>query len=188
MKTEIIKDFNVAIEQLQNHRVIALPAEACFGLSALPSNDTVNQILMLKGRLQSKGLILVGHQLEVFKDWIDDSQLTDEHQKKLNAKYDKPTTWIVPSKVSVPKYITGNFNSIAIRITKHPVLAYLSKTLNSVLISTSANLQGQPPAITVDEVLKYFEDKISGVFDAQIGSAQSPSQIIDLISNEVIRR
>ncbi|MCF6764578.1 Sua5/YciO/YrdC/YwlC family protein [Thiotrichales bacterium 19S3-7] len=188
MKTEILTNYEQVIIQLCNNQVVALPAEACFGLSSLPSNDAITQILRLKGRAKSKGLILVAPYLEMFENWVDGSQLTDRHWGKLKARYNKPTTWVVPARNTVESGIRGDFDSIAIRITEHPVLAYLSEKLNSVLISTSANLQGQPPAMTTNEVLGYFDGKISAVFDSKIGSAQAPSQIIDLLSGELIRR
>lgn len=187
MKTEIIKDLKIAENLLKTGEVIALPAEACFGLSALPEPLCIRKILSLKGRSQSKGLILVGSQLEQLIPWIDMLKLKDEHFKKLTAFYERATTWLVPAKPTVSRLLRGQSELIAIRLTNHPVLAYFAEVFNMPLISTSANLQGEVPARSVSEVLAYFDGKIKAVFDGNLGKAEKPSQIIELLSGHIVR-
>ncbi|MCF6807501.1 L-threonylcarbamoyladenylate synthase [Thiotrichales bacterium 19S9-12] len=187
MKTKVISDLNEAKMWLSSGETLALPAEACFGLSAVVTESQAKKIISLKQRPPSKGLILVGYSFEVFAPWINISQLSSEHLKQINLKRDRPTTFLVPKKEGLSELISGNSASVAIRITNHPILYQLSKMLNMPLISTSANPQSLAPATSIDEVLSYFDGEIRAVFQADLGSAVTPSQIIDLLSGKIVR-
>ena len=62
----------------------------------------------------------------------------------------------------------------------------LCNKLGKPLVSTSANLTGQPPAITIDEAKAVFADSVVYV-DGEVGGATKPSTIRDGDTAEVIR-
>ena len=62
----------------------------------------------------------------------------------------------MPAKTNVPRYLTGKFNSIAVRICRTPAVVALCENLQSALTSTSANLSGLTPCRTYHEVYAQF--------------------------------
>ncbi len=167
--------------------IIAYPTEAVWGLGCDPYNQqAVEKILNLKQRSLSRGLILVAadrEQLPGLFDGLDSAQLT-----KLDSSWPGPTTWLVPDPASIiPDWIKGEHNSVAIRISAHPIVRELCQAFGGAIVSTSANKVGEPEIrsrIIIDEE---FGDSIDLVVEGELGDSAEPSQIRDLINDRVIR-
>jgi len=179
----IIKNPNDLKSHFIQGAVFAYPTEAVYGLGCDPENkDAVMRLLEIKQRPISKGLILIAadfSQVEAYLKPLNENQLT----------FMKPseTTYIYPAKDSVPKWLTGDFNSIAVRITKHPLVRKLCTELDSALVSTSANLTGDEPAKTANEVAVALDGLIEVILDGETGDLDKPTQIRDSISGQIIR-
>ena len=179
----IIKNPNDLKSHFIQGAVFAYPTEAVYGLGCDPENkDAVMRLLEIKQRPISKGLILIAadfSQVEAYLKPLNENQLT----------FIKPseTTYIYPAKDSVPKWLTGDFNSIAVRITKHPLVRELCTELDSALVSTSANLTGEEPAKTANEVAVALDGLIEVILDGETGDLDKPTQIRDSISGQIIR-
>ena len=176
------------VAQLRQQQVVAYPTEAVFGLGCDPnSQSAVEKLLALKQRPVEKGLILVAPNLDYLLPFIAENQLRDEHWQHLQGHYDRPTTWVVPARAEVPRFLTGKFNSIAVRISDHPAIQKLCEQTGFALTSTSANLTGFEPCRSVAEVRSQFGENFP-VLDMPLGGAANPSQIRDLISGEFFRQ
>lgn len=165
--------------------VVAAPTEAVYGLSCDPWNETaVERLVALKGRAMSKGLILVAGGLYQFTSLV---QHLDRHQQEtLVASWPGPVTWLVPVPPDLPEWISGGQETLALRVTAHPVMAELCRQAGKPLTSTSANLAGEPPAMTRADVERTFPD-IDGIVAGDLGGATRPTEIRDLLSGEIIR-
>ncbi|WP_258078063.1 L-threonylcarbamoyladenylate synthase, partial [Xanthomonas arboricola] len=62
------------------------------------------------------------------------------------ASWPGPHTWILPITAQVPRWVTGAHDGLAVRISAHPLVAALCAAWGGPLVSTSANLAGEPPA------------------------------------------
>jgi len=99
-----------------------------------------------------------------------------------------PVSWLFPAKACTPKWLTGEFNTLAVRVTDHPLSRRLCRYFGGPLVSTSANPAGQKPARRLSEVRTYFSSReLAGYLDGQLGMQENVSQIRDLISDTVIR-
>ena len=173
---------------LKQDQVIAYPTEAVFGLGCNPqSQSAVQKLLDLKQRTMEKGLILIAHDLALLLPYIDIQLLQDKHWQCLQAEYSRPTTWIVPARSDVPKFLTGQFNSIAVRLCQHQAVRQLCEVTGFALTSTSANLTGLSPCRTAEQVRSQFGENFP-VLDMPVGEAVNPSEIRDLLTNKVIRQ
>ena len=113
---------------LMQDEVVAYPTEAVFGLGCNPlSESAVRKLLNLKQRPIEKGLILVAPSLHFLQPFVDFPHLSDEQLSRLQAQYDHPITWVVPAKTEVPHFLTGQFNSIAVRLCTHPAVKDCAK-------------------------------------------------------------
>ena len=149
-----MEGFKEALNDLRLGKVIAYPSEGVWGLGCDPRNkEAVLKLLNLKKRPMDKGLILVASNISQIEPYID----LKKYKKKLMTKWPGPHTWVVPTK-TVPKWIRGEFTSVALRLTEHPVLKLICEDFQSAIVSSSANLQGESPSSTKEEVKRIFKD------------------------------
>jgi len=85
---------------------------------------------------------------------------------------------------SAPAWFTGDFNSLAIRFTQHPVARELCQTLQSAIVSTSANISGQEPAKTLEALDIQLGDKVDCRLAGALGGALRPSMIRDSVTGK----
>ena len=163
--------------------IFAYPTEAVYGLGCDPDNEkAILRLLALKQRPINKGLILVASDFSQVEKYL--KPLSGE---QLTFTQPSATTYIYPALNSAPKWLKGDFDSLAIRISQHPIVHELCKTLDSALVSTSANLSGQTPAKSSAEVSDQLGNKIDAILEGKLGDLLTPSVIRDSISGEIIR-
>jgi len=155
--------------------VLAYPTEAVWGLGCDPRNaKAVRKILTMKSRPEHKGLVLVGSSLDQFDDWI--KPLSPADLAQVQATWPGPTTWVLPCVDSVPVWLRGHHESLAIRVTDHPLVKTLCATIGP-LVSTSANPAGKEPARSALRVRQYFAQQPDYILQGVLGGRDKPSEI-----------
>ncbi|MGB0941897.1 MAG: L-threonylcarbamoyladenylate synthase [Marinomonas sp.] len=183
----ITSDPNIIAHVLQQGGIIAYPTEAVWGLGCNPHNQAaVIKLLDIKSRPMHKGMILVAGNKTHLAPWL--AQLNPELQTKLTARYPSPTSWIVPDQGIAPTWVRGEHQSIALRLSPHEGVQAICQAFNACIVSTSANPAGLDPALSLEEVMVYFRDKIDAIFDVPLGQSKQPSQIKSLLDDQVIRQ
>lgn len=176
------------VKHLKQHAVIAYPTEAVFGLGCDPDNESaVMALLALKRRPVEKGLILIAADYGQLMPYVSDHVLTAMQRERMFACWPGPVTFVVPAAPHTPRWLTGQFDSLAIRVSDHPDVQALCRAFGKPLVSTSANLSGQPPCRTVDEVKRQFGPAFP-VLNGNTGGRLNPSEIRDVISGNQIRQ
>ncbi len=174
------------VNQLRDNSVIAYPTEAVFGLGCDPdSEQAVMALLALKKRPAEKGLILIAASYQQLIPYIRDEELTSEQRERMFSHWPGPVTFVVPS--SAPRWLTGKFDSLAIRVSDHPDVQKLCNSFGKPLVSTSANLSGQEPCRNVQEVNSQFGADFP-VLQGVTGGRTNPSEIRNVITGELIRQ
>ncbi|WP_333852885.1 L-threonylcarbamoyladenylate synthase type 1 TsaC [Leclercia sp.] len=177
-----------ALDVLNKEDVIAYPTEAVFGVGCDPDSEVaVTRLLTLKQRPVEKGLILIAASFEQLKPYIDDSMLTSAQRETIFAAWPGPVTFVFPALPTTPRWLTGRFDSLAVRVTDHPLVIELCNRFGKPLVSTSANLTGLPPCRTSEEVLAQFGDDFPVVI-GETGGRLNPSEIRDALTGERFRQ
>ena len=178
---------NLAVNAISMGGVIAYPTEAVWGLGCIPWNkEAVYRLLEVKSRPVDKGLILVGASEEQFESIL--GQLNTGCRKKLTLSWPGPYTWVIPDLCGwAPPWIRGEFDSVAIRVSNHPLVRYLCFSLGGPLVSTSANKVGEQPLLKQYEVENKFAGCVDFIAPGETGGDEKPSEIRNIINNEVIR-
>ncbi len=172
-------------QKIRRGAVIAYPTEAVWGLGCDPFNATaVARLLALKERPMHKGLILVAADIEQFAWLLED--LTADQLAQLTASWPGPNTWLVPHQNRIPEWITGEHDSVAIRVSAHPLVARLC-ALTGPLVSTSANPSSRLPAKSRLRIEQYFHGQLDAVLSGELGQQNKPSTIRDLRTGQVLR-
>ncbi|WP_299007074.1 L-threonylcarbamoyladenylate synthase [uncultured Shewanella sp.] len=176
-------------EVLNNGGVIAYPTEAVYGLGCDPDNlAAIEALLSIKQRAWQKGLILVAEKYEQLLPYIDESKLNSSQLSFVQSKWPGPYTFIMPCKENLSPLIRGAFDTIAVRVSAHEGVRSICSAANKPIISTSANLSGAEPAMSMTEIKQQFEGKIAGVVIGKLGTQKSPSTIIDSMSGQILRQ
>lgn len=175
-----------AARLMQAGGVVAYPTEAVWGLGCDPGNpEAVARLLSLKDRSPAKGLILLAANLDQLAPLL--APLDDIQRQRLKQSWPGPTTWLIPHHGRVPAWISGHYDSVAVRVTDHPLAAGLSRAFGGPIVSTSANPQGKAPARSQLRLLHYFADALDDITPGPLGGRSQPSEIRDLLTGQVCR-
>lgn len=164
--------------------IVAYPTEAVYGLGCDPHDaDAVRRILMLKRRRESAGVILIAADIDQLSGLIAP---TKAEFGRLTGG-DEGVTWVVSAADEAPSWVTGGRDTIAVRITTHPVAAALCRAADMPLVSTSANRSGKPPARDALAVRTALGADVDYVLSGPTGGRAKPSEIRDARSGAILR-
>jgi len=168
------------IDALRRGGVIACPTEAVWGLGCDPFDQAaVMRLLAIKQREVAKGLLLVAAgtgQLDGLVDW---AALPPDRRDAVLASWPGATTWVLPATARVPRWITGDHDGVAVRVTAHPQLAALCRGFGGPLVSTSANTAGEPPARGEAELDPGLRSAMDAILPGETGGLERPTPIRD---------
>jgi L-threonylcarbamoyladenylate synthase len=168
VKTEISTDRNAAVELLRKGEIVALPTETVYGLAANALDPiAVAKIFEAKGRPRFDPLIV--HLPD--DDWLEKVvDLRDQDRQlvsKLAAKFwPGPLTIVLLRKTIVPDIVTAGLDTVAVRISAHPVFAEIVRACGAPLAAPSANRFGRISPTTAQHVADELSGRVALIFDA----------------------
>jgi len=165
--------------------VIAYPTETVFGLGCNPwHRDAVARILQLKRRPRGKGLIVVAASMAQLRSLV---RLDDTVRiREITASWPGPVTWVLPARRGTPAWLTGGRNTLAVRVSPHPVVRRLCERCGP-LVSTSANPSRGRPAGSTQAVRNYFGCRLDFILPGRTDTKVGPSEIRDGLSGATLR-
>ena len=189
---KIIKQKNIStnelVKDLQNGKVIVYPTETSYGLGADATNEeAVNKIFKIKKRQVGKSVLVVMPNIEMAMQYVEWSELLNELAQKY---WPGPLTVVVPLKSghNLASDVVAIDNTLAFRISSHPLITELTKKLNKPIVSTSANISAQGDAYNSQAIINVFEKEINQpdiIIDAGQLPEKSPSTIIRLLNDKI---
>ena len=182
-------DLEAAAAALRDGEVMAYPTETFYALGAHPgSGPALQQVLRLKGRdSATKPLLLLIDRLERVDDWVVEAPV--RFAELAERFWPGPLTVILRAAADVPAPITGGGNTVALRLTSHPVARALIGRCGGALTGTSANPTSGPPAVDAAGVRRGFGETAMHILDAGTTPGGEPSTLLDLTTDEpLIRR
>ena len=174
-----------AVRRLEHGGIIAYPTETVYGLGCDPFNGAaVMQLLALKQRDIQQGLVLLASDFAQLEPLL--LPLAPATRKRVTQPGAVPTTWVLPCLPEIPAWLRGSHNSLAVRVTTHPVADALCNHWGGPLVSTSANLHGRHPATSPLTLHKAFKGQLDCILHGEPGNGL-PSEIHDGISGKILR-
>ena len=157
------KDLSIIIQTLHSGGVIAHPADTCYGLAGdFTNKKTVERIQKIKGRDAQKPMSIM-LPLSIKAAFLRTEPhahyalLDDFAQRVCEKLLPGPVTLLLPKGPAVPKWYYPDSPLIGIRIPDDKLTQEILEAFGSPLTTTSANLSGEPPCLTGDEVKGLFE-------------------------------
>lgn len=166
--------------------IVAYPTEAVYGLGCDPGNDqALRRLLALKQRPADKGLILIAASLEQLRPWL--GEVDAASLARCTATWPGPSTWILPARPGASPLLTGDRDTLAVRVTAHPPAAALCEACGHALVSTSANVSDHEPARSIAALEEQFGDQVPVVVAGELGDSERPTPIRDARSGQMLR-
>jgi L-threonylcarbamoyladenylate synthase len=168
----------LAAQWLRAGEILAYPTEAVWGLGCDPFNPSaVDALLALKSRPRSKGLILIAAEFGQIEPML--RLTTTKMREQMLASWPGPVTWIAPAAAGVPVWLCGTHDTLAVRVSDHPLAAALCRAFGGPIVSTSANPTGAPPARSKLQARAYFRYARLRFLAGETGQLRQPSAIYD---------
>lgn len=177
MKTEIVlsrtreeraKAVFEAVALLRDGETVALPTETVYGLAADALNPiAVAKIFEAKERPRFDPLIV--HLPD--RDWLEriakiDNQSREVIEKLIAQFWPGPLTLVLGRQSIVPQIVTAGLDTVAVRISEHPIFAEIVCEFGSPLAAPSANRFGRVSPTTAQHVLDELSGRIPLIVDA----------------------
>ena len=171
-------EVEAALNVLRRGEVILYPTDTIWGLGCdATDEEPIRKIYEIKQRDDSKSLIIL---VAEERDILQYVAAPDLAVFDFIAAQERPTTIIFDNAINLPGNLVAEDGSIAIRIVKDDFCRHIIKRLRHPIVSTSANISGQPSPRFYDEVgpeIKTAVDHIVQWRQADKTPSQ-PSQII----------
>lgn len=171
-----------AIEVMRNGGVILYPTDTVWGIGCDATNpEAVKKVYEIKKRDDSKALICL----------VDsDARLSRYVRNVADVTWDlielseKPLTIIFDKAVGLAPNLIADDGSVGIRITKEEFSKELCYRFQKPIVSTSANISGEPTARTFDEISDEIKNAVDYVvrYNQRCKEKHLPSSIIKIDS------
>lgn len=185
MKTE--DDIKKAVEVMRNGGIILYPTDTIWGIGCDATNrDAVERIYKQKRRDDHKAMICLVDSDARLQRYVRN---VPEVAWDLLELAEKPTTVILDNAVNLADNLIADDGSIAMRITKEPFSKELCYRFQKPIVSTSANISGEPAA---QNYMDISEEILNGVdyvcwSRRQEHKPHNPSSIIKLSENGEVK-
>jgi L-threonylcarbamoyladenylate synthase len=166
-------------ETVMSGGVIAYPTDTLYGLGcSLFDVMAVEMVARLKRRDPSLAVIsLIPDSTQVYGLAADVSEVAE----RLMARFwPGPLSLIFHASPVIPERVRGAGDTVALRVPRDPLCERMLDRIGGPVVSSSANLTGQPPAETAEEVARIFGNQLDLVVDGGPRRGNIPSTLVDV--------
>ncbi len=183
LNKETLDYISQAADDISKGKLVVYPTETVYGIAA----DVFNTVAIKKLYLAKKRPFDMPLSVAVAnKDMVENiAVMTHNVEKLIDAFLPGPLTIITKKSSSVPDIVTSMSQKVGIRIPDNKVALKLIEEADMPIIATSANLHSHKDAVTADEAIKDFGDKVTTYLDAGACSLGKPSTIVWIMGDEI---
>jgi L-threonylcarbamoyladenylate synthase len=175
-----------AVTALKAGKTILYPTDTVWGIGCDATNEEAcQQIVELKQRPAGKSFIVLVDSVQMLEKYIPEFP---EVCYDLIDLAETPLTIIYPNARGLAPTVLAEDGSVGIRVTKDPLCVQLIRAMRQPLVSTSANLSGQPVPKSFAEIDPQLTTGVAVVVEEKTQEIRStPSQIIQIGLNSSIK-
>jgi L-threonylcarbamoyladenylate synthase len=172
----------LAAEVIQAGGVIVYPTETVYGIGGDAFNPSAgDRVHVAKQRRERKPLLIL------IPDRVSVSLLSQEIPQAalelMEAFWPGPLTLVLSASSKVPAEVTQGTGSVGMRVPSSPLCTKLLRLAGTPIISTSANISGDIPCHSVDEIENVLKPHIDLLLDAGPLRASEPSTVVDVTTD-----
>ncbi len=174
------QDINNAVAALRRGGVILYPTDTVWGIGCDATDPAaVRRVFEIKRRADSKALItLVADVADIGRY----SAVSPSTVLAIIGRSERPTTVVYPGGCGLAPELLAEDGSVGMRVTGELVSASICRAFGKPLVSTSANISGQPATGIYCEISKEIIDAVDYVVEARRDdcSRSMPSRVIKI--------
>ena len=187
MEVDLLKADPAAIaaaaEALKRGGLVIVPTETVYGLAALASDESaLERIYEAKGRGAHNALPVQIYSPDMLGEVA--AEINEPAKRLAERFWPGPLTLVVRRNPNLPQVLTAGGDTVAVRIPDHPVALALLKAVGVPLAVTSANISGEPPAVTCAEAVAALGSWAEVALDAGDCRIGVPSTVVDTVGDE----
>lgn len=173
------------LHHLKKGNTILYPTDTVWGVGCDATNyDAVTKIYNLKQRDNSKAMICLVSDFKMLEYYIED---IPEVAYNILKYANKPTTIIYDKPRRISENIVAPNNTLAIRVVREGFANALIKAFKKPIVSTSANISGQPTPKSYSKISNAILKGVDYVVNLPNESKKTtPSSIIKLTNDGVV--
>jgi L-threonylcarbamoyladenylate synthase len=167
------------IEALKTGKTILYPSDTIWGIGCDATNEEACQrILEIKERPENKSFILLADSFQMIEKYIP--EFPDVCYDLVDLS-ERPLTIIYPNAHGLAPSVLAKDGSVGIRLTKDPICLALIRSIRKPLVSTSANISGQPFPTNFNNIDPKIKERVDAVVELRTSEQLStPSLIIKI--------
>jgi L-threonylcarbamoyladenylate synthase len=183
-------DIKRCVETLKAGGVVLYPTDTVWGLGCDALNEeAVEKVFDVKERPREKSMIVL---LAEARDVLQYVAAPHPDIIALLEDFERPTTVIYENALGFPDNVVGADGSIAIRVTNDPFCKALIKRYRRPIVSTSANVSGQPTPATFEAVSPQIKERVDYCvrFRQDDNTIKAPSRLVKILDDgglEILR-
>jgi len=166
-------------EVIRRGGVVVYPTDTIYGLGCDPyQTKAVERILTIKQRAGERGFLLLVPGLDAVR--LLCSTTAAFFDRLAGEFWPGPVTFLLPGRPELSAFIRGDRGLVGLRNPDSAYLQLLMELIPGPLVSTSANVSGEPPTGRVAELRKQLEDHVDLFVDGGDVGEVVASTVVDL--------
>jgi L-threonylcarbamoyladenylate synthase len=172
------------INSLKQGKIILYPTDTVWGLGCDATNEeAVKKVYKIKNREESKSLIILVSSIEMLEEYLNE---IPEIALEILEKAIKPTTVIYSGPRNLARNTIASDDTIAIRIPEDEFCKKLITEFGKPIVSTSANLSGEPTPKSFSEISKAIIQSVDYIVNLRQEEITKKSSTILKIDKESV--
>ncbi len=179
MKTKIYEqnEVHLVANAAKEGQIIAFPTETVYGLGVVFDDvRAFNELIKVKNRDEGKPFTLM---VAYTRDLGRYAQISNKAASIIECFLPGELTLILPVKKGLPEHVTRGSDFIGLRVSANYQVSNLINLVGKPLLVPSANISGEKPAVSAEEVYNIFKCKISAILNG-VTTSHIPSTIIKI--------
>ncbi|MCI8345518.1 MAG: threonylcarbamoyl-AMP synthase [Clostridia bacterium] len=167
---------------IKRGEIVIFPTETVYaiGTNGL-DEETIKKLYKIKQRPLDKPTSLLVSDMEMVKNLARD--ITEKEYKLMKTFFPGPLTIILKKKDIVPNILTGNTNTIGIRMPENEIARKLIEYANVPIAAPSANIANKPSGTNIENIINDFKETVDYYIDGGESKIGLGSTIVKIENN-----
>ena len=183
MSEKLKQEVEKSVALLKQGKILLYPTDTIWGIGCDATNTkAIGRIFKLKNRQEQKSMIVLLDSADKIEQYVED---VPSIACDLIENAASPITIVFNRAKKLPKKLIASDGSIAIRVVKDDYCLEVIKKLGHPMVSTSANISGEPAPQTFNQIADIIKERVDYVVDIYRSRIRTirPSTVIKLEEN-----
>lgn len=162
--------------------LVAVPTESFYGLAADAMNPSaLKRLLKVKRIIAPHPILTLIPSVKILGRYT--RRVPPLAEILMQAFWPGGLTLVLEASEDVPSLLTAGTGRIGVRLSSHPLAAGLAQAAGVPITGTSANVTGEPPCISADDVVAFLGEEMDLVLDGGKTEGGKGSTVLDVAAD-----